>query len=73
MGQVFPGLLGAAMDLTRALVGRVHFVLGPFIKLLGLINAGLGFNFASKCIAKVLQTIKLMALKTTPTLIYHME
>lgn len=28
--------------------GRIHFFLGPFIILLGIINGGVGINFAGK-------------------------
>jgi hypothetical protein len=27
-------------------MGRIHFFLGPFVIILGLINGGVGFNFA---------------------------
>jgi len=30
------------------IIGRIHFFLGPSIMLLGLINIGVGFNFAGK-------------------------
>ena len=33
---------------TPTMFGKVHFFLGPGIMILGLINAGLGFNFAGR-------------------------